>query len=131
MKKPTKTKPPKPAATKRPASVARAWQEDTRASNGIVPTTTAVAAPPPATAAPAPHVLTKAPKLPRPKNARHRRAFLSPAAARGLDAVKFIRIHQRKPYGRRGEQAIIDIVKQAGHLARVELGEIASVEEPK
>ena len=45
--------------------------------------------------------------------------------------MKYIRIHERKPYGRRGEAAIIDIVKQAGHLGRTELGEIAAVEESK
>jgi hypothetical protein len=116
--KPTK-KPPKPSASKRPATIARASREDTRASSGIVPTTTTAGAAPAATMTTA--ASAKTPRPARTRNARHRRAFLSPAAARGLDAVKYIRIHERKPYGPRGQQAIVDIVKQAAHLARVEL----------
>jgi hypothetical protein len=108
QKKPTKKTPPKargkhsprPAASAAPASTAVATATTRRAAKTVLPRT-----------------------------ARHRRAFLSAAAARGLDAVKYIRIHERKAYGRRGEQAIIDIVKQAGHLANIELNATAPVAE--
>lgn len=64
---------------------------------------------------------TPALKATRSATARYRRAGLSPAGRRGLDAAKYLRIHQRKPFGKRGEQGIVDIVREAAHLARLEL----------
>jgi hypothetical protein len=80
--------------------------------------------PKPASAKAAPPVTRPAAAAPATSHrvtARHHRRLLSPAAQRGLDAVKFIRIHQRRPFGKRGEQGIVDIVRQAAHLAAQEL----------
>jgi hypothetical protein len=88
------------------------------------PTTKPVATPAPVTtAASSPAPKAPAPKVtrPRPASARFRRASLTPAARRGLDAVRFIRIHQKRPFGKRGEQGIVDIVREAARLAAREL----------
>jgi hypothetical protein len=58
---------------------------------------------------------------PRSATARYRRAGLSPAAARGLDCAKYIRIHRRKPYGDRGIAAIVKIAREAARLGLREL----------
>jgi outer membrane biosynthesis protein TonB len=63
---------------------------------------------------------------------RFNRRLLSPAAKRGLDAVGYIRRHVNvKPYGPRGEQGIVDIVKEAAHLGNLELAALERGEEPK
>jgi hypothetical protein len=64
---------------------------------------------------------TKKAAAPAAPAARFNRKLLSPAGRRGLDAVGYIRRHLIKPYALRGEQGIVDIVKEAAHLGRLEL----------
>lgn len=49
--------------------------------------------------------------------------LLSPAARRGRDLVKFLRIHVKRPYGPRGMNAIAALGREVGHLANIELGD--------
>jgi hypothetical protein len=81
----------------------------------------------PAAAAPAPVTTTPAAK--RPAVARTRRATATPAQRRGAELARYLRIHLKRPYGERGIRAIVELTKEVGHLARVELGEIAHVPE--
>jgi hypothetical protein len=52
-----------------------------------------------------------------------RRSLLSPAERRGAELVRYLRIHTKRPYGPRGENAIWKMAIEAGHLARLELAE--------
>jgi hypothetical protein len=83
------------------------------------------AAPPPVTqsAAVAPTVATVIVDAPivKPARARMSRRTLTPAQRRGLDLARFLRIHARKPYGRRGEEAIRRLAVEVGHLGNLEL----------
>jgi hypothetical protein len=103
-KNPTKKASPK--AVKKP---------DTRTS---APTT--VAPPPAATA-----TTTSQRAKPRPAAARYRRASLTAAQRRGADLVRYLRIHSKKPFARRGEEAIRKLAIEVGHLANIELNSIA------
>jgi hypothetical protein len=49
------------------------------------------------------------------------RATLTPAGLRGRDLVRFLRIHAKKPYGSRGEEAIRQLAVEVAHLANLEL----------
>jgi hypothetical protein len=53
-----------------------------------------------------------------------RRATASPAQRRGAELVRFLRIHAKRPYGPRGENATIALAREVAHLARLELGEV-------
>lgn len=79
------------------------------------PTPTPVASP-----APAP-VPSKPPASRRRIVGRLHRATLTPAGLRGRDLVRFLRIHAKKPYGTRGEEAIRQLAVEVGHLANLEL----------
>lgn len=46
---------------------------------------------------------------------------LTPAGLRGRDLVRFLRIHAKKPYGTRGEEAIRQLAVEVGHLGNLEL----------
>jgi hypothetical protein len=104
-KKPKKTKPAKPPAR----------------SKALLPT------PPPAAPKPTPVAVTSTPPPPAPPvtklrpAARFRRTSLTPAAQRGADLVRFLRIHSKKPYGVRGINAIAKLAREVGHLANAEL----------
>lgn len=69
---------------------------------------------PPVPPAPAPV------NLPKPSRAR----LLTPAAKRGAELVRYLRIHAKRPYGKRGENAILDMAREVGHLGRLQLGEV-------
>lgn len=60
---------------------------------------------------------------PQVRRRRTRTRGTSPAGRRGLDCLRFLRIHARTPYGRRGQEAIVKIAIEAGHLGRLELAE--------
>lgn len=51
-----------------------------------------------------------------------RERLLSPAAKRGSELVRYLRIHSKKPYGPRGERAIEKLAVEVGHLGNLELG---------
>jgi hypothetical protein len=68
-----------------------------------------------------------APPAPRPL-ARMRRATATPAQRRGADLVRYLRIHVKRPYGRRGEEAIRRLAVEVGHLANLELNARAATE---
>jgi len=70
-----------------------------------------IATPAPRTAAP----------VAKPARARMSRRTLSPAAKRGVELVRYLRIHTKKPYGTRGENAIVRLAREVGHLAGLEL----------
>ena len=48
------------------------------------------------------------------------------ASKRGSDLVRYLRIHTKHPYGRRGEQAIVDIAREAAHLGNLELDAVSA-----
>jgi len=52
---------------------------------------------------------------------RLHRSTLTPAGLRGRDLVRFLRIHAKKPYGTRGEEAIRKLAIEVGHLGNQEL----------
>lgn len=81
------------------------------------------ATPAPSTPPPAPAAPTVAPVKTRP-TARFHRAHASPAQRRGAELVRFLRIHAKRPYGRRGEANTIALAREVAHLARIELGEV-------
>ena len=93
-------------------SVDRAIGDTIRELRGETPAPT----PAPQPVAPAP-AITSSPT----------RAALSPAARRGMEAVRYIRIHLRKPYGTRGQEGIVNIAREAAHLALQELADNAAV----
>jgi hypothetical protein len=68
-------------------------------------------------------IATPAPAAPvaKPARARMSRRALSPAAKRGVELVRYLRIHTKKPYGTRGENAIVRLAREVGHLAGLEL----------
>jgi len=105
QKKPTKKVPPKPAKK--------------QAARTTAPAITTTVATPPTTSQVA---------KPRPV-ARYRRASMTAAQRRGADLVRFLRIHSKKPFARRGEEAIRKLAIEVGHLANIELGAVASVRE--
>lgn len=80
-----------------------------------LPPTTPVASPPPQPAPSTP------PVPPRRITGRLHRATLTPAGLRGRDLVRFLRIHAKKPYGTRGEEAIRQLAVEVAHLANLEL----------
>jgi hypothetical protein len=43
--------------------------------------------------------------------------------------VRFLRIHAKRPFGRRGEEAIRKLAIEVAHLGNLELGAVASVRE--
>ncbi len=110
MKKTTKGKKAKPAR-RAPRTVEQAWPDDARASNGLTPPP-APPTPPPTTVAPV--------VKPRPMARTHRR-LATPAGRRGADLIRFLRIHAKKPYGQRGEEAIRRLAVEVAHLANLEL----------
>ncbi len=112
MAKKTTKKPAKPQGTRKRA---------TRPT--VSAPATPVASRPTTAAAPAVQ-----PSKPKPV-ARYRRASLTPAARRGSDLVRFLRIHAKKPFAKRGEEAIRRLAIEVGHLANVELGASAPVAE--
>jgi hypothetical protein len=114
-KKPKKAAPPK--ATKPPARSAPASPPPAAST----PSTTATT-PPAATNAAAPR-----PKSPRPASARFRRSQLSPAGRRGAELVRFLRIHSKHPYAKRGEAAIHKLAVETAHLGRLELDAVATI----
>jgi len=115
MQKKSKPKPPAKATTKpKPAPVAVPAPKPE-------PVATAPTTPAPAS--------TPATVKSRP-SARTRRATASPAARRGSDLVRYLRIHAKKPYGARGENALVALAKEVGHLGNIELGDVATVVEP-
>jgi hypothetical protein len=67
-----------------------------------------------------PEVPTPALVKPRP-TARTYRRLASPAARRGADLVRFLRVHAKRPFGRRGEEAIRRLAVEVGHLGNLEL----------
>jgi hypothetical protein len=116
------TKKPKRATTKKPARSRRpttpeplqaAAPETIVSTPEIEPTPALVTA---ATTEPAPVPTVK----PRPM-ARTRRRLASPAQRRGADLVRYLRIHAKKPFGRRGEEAIRRLAVEVGHLGNLEL----------
>lgn len=76
--------------------------------------------PAPPTEAPVEVTAPPAP-TPRPVAGRMHRATLTPAGLRGRDLVRFLRIHSKKPYGARGEEAIRKMAVEVGHLGNAEL----------
>jgi hypothetical protein len=52
---------------------------------------------------------------------RLHRSTLTPAGLRGRDLVRFLRIHAKRPYGQRGEEAMRRLAVEVGHLANLEL----------
>src|SRR5437868_3913358 len=92
------------------------------------PIPTPTAAPP--TPAPAAMVAIAAPQPVKPRpSGRTRRATASPAARRGADLVRFLRIHEKHAYGERGVRAIYKLALEVAHLGRLELGDVAPVAE--
>lgn len=61
------------------------------------------------------------PAAPRPALGRLHRATLTPAGLRGRDLVRFLRIHVKQPYGKRGQEAIRQLAVEVGHLGNLEL----------
>ncbi len=53
--------------------------------------------------------------------AHARRRNTTPAMKLGAELVRFLRIHAKRPYKSRGEQAIVDLAKEAAHAASIEL----------
>jgi hypothetical protein len=90
----------------------------TRTTRPAVPAPTMPASRATANISPAP---TPAPKPSRMTRAR----LLSPAAKRGADLVRYLKIHAKHPYGPRGQEAIVKIAREAGHLASLELAAAA------
>ena len=78
-------------------------------------TPTLTATPPTTSAQPPPRV------APRRAAGRLHRATLTPAGMRGRDLIRFLRIHAKKPYGKRGEEAIRQMAVEVGHLGNLEL----------
>ena len=112
---------PKPKTTKKPPKPA------SKTKLTPAPVVAAPVAPPAPTVKPdAPPVAPVQASKPRPV-ARTRRATASPAQRRGADLVRFLRIHSKKPYGTRGENALVALAKEVGHLANIELGDVATV----
>src|SRR5438045_3574442 len=64
---------------------------------------------------------------PRPV-ARMRRATASPAQRRGADLVRYLRIHQKHPYGDRGIRALVTLAREVAHLGLAELNATVSPE---
>ncbi len=48
------------------------------------------------------------------------------ASKLGSELVRYLRIHTKHPYGRRGEQAIVDIAREAAHLGNRELDAVSA-----
>lgn len=46
----------------------------------------------------------------------------SPAMKLGAEVVRYLRLHDKKPYGKRGEQALVEMARKAARVANVELG---------
>lgn len=57
---------------------------------------------------------------PRPMARTHRR-LATPAQRRGADLVRFLRIHSKRPFATRGENAIVALAREVGHLGNLEL----------
>jgi len=63
---------------------------------------------------------TESPAAPAPV-AHAPRRNTTPAMKLGAELVRYLRIHAKHPYGPRGQQAIVDLAKQAAHAASLEL----------
>jgi hypothetical protein len=113
----------KPKPTKKPATSASKPQARTRRA-------TRAAAPKPAVPAPSASATTTTTPVakPRPVARTHRRSA-TPAAARGADLVRYLRIHLKKPYGVRGENAIVALAREVGRLGNIELGAVPHIAE--
>jgi hypothetical protein len=83
---------------------------------------TGATAPLPSVSDTLPATLTPTPANP-PRLSRAR--LLTPAARRGSELVRYLRIHAKHPYGKRGEGAVVELAREVAHLARVQLGEVA------
>ena len=46
---------------------------------------------------------------------------MTPAARRGSELVRYLRIHLKRPYGDRGIRAIEKLAREVAHLANLEL----------
>lgn len=73
-------------------------------------------------------VARSVPATPRPPArsrpvARFRRVGASPAQQRGADLVRYLRIHLKHPYGKRGIAAIEKLAREVAHLANLELAQ--------
>src|SRR5688500_11572074 len=62
-----------------------------------------------------------APPVPAGGKPMTRERLLSPAAKRGAELVRYVRIHQKRPYGERGMRAIEKLAREVGHLGLTEL----------
>lgn len=58
---------------------------------------------------------------PRRVVARMRQATATPAQRRGSELVRFLKIHAKHPYGTRGENAIVKLAREVGHMGNAEL----------
>ena len=102
----------------------------------LKPTKRAPAAAAATATTPAPPVTspTETPKpkaaAPRRASARLHRSQLTAAGLRGRDLVRYLLIHSKRPYGDRGVRALVELAREVGHLGRVELNQVAPVEEP-
>lgn len=77
----------------------------------------------PVVAAPEPTVTASTmPSRPPIFRARNR----TEAQKRGAELVRFLRIHNKTPYGHRGQSAIYALACEVGHLGRVQLGDAAT-----
>lgn len=70
-----------------------------------------------------PPVDVPAPVAPTPRQVtgRMHRATLTPAGLRGRDLVRFLRIHTKHPYAKRGEEQIYLLAREVARLGLSEL----------
>jgi len=70
----------------------------------------------------APETPVEAPPAPKPRpSARFHRKNSTLAQQMGSSLVRYLRLHAKSPYGRRGENAIIAWAIRTAHQANVEL----------
>lgn len=48
------------------------------------------------------------------------------ASKMGSELVRYLRVHTKHPYGRRGEQAIVDMARETAHLGNLELDAVSA-----
>jgi hypothetical protein len=118
-KKPATTRKAKPS--KKPSRSLKTAPVARRATPVVqVPTIETPVEAPVVTAAPEPTVTATAMPFRSPVfRARNR----TEAQKRGAELVRFLRIHNKTPYGHRGQSAIYALACEVGHLGRVQLGE--------
>jgi hypothetical protein len=107
--------------TKKPAKKAKPAAR--RATPKLTTSARRSALPPVASSAP---TETGAAAPAAPPAPMRRARLLTPAQKRGSELVRYLRIHTKTPYGARGQRAIVELAKEVGHLARVELDAIAT-----